>query len=55
MRERLITLICALGALLLFLTLFVRGESAGAPAGTAPTTAERGTNGLLGAFTWLSG
>src|SRR5579864_5942606 len=54
MRERLITLACALGALLLFATLFVRGHSAEPPA-TRPTTAETGRNGLAGAFRWLQG
>ena len=54
MRERLITLACALGALLLFVTLFLRGGAAGEPEGTVPTSAERGDNGLAGASTWLT-
>lgn len=55
MRERLITLACALGALALFLTLFVHvGEPEPAEA-SAPTTAERGANGLAGASLWLAG
>jgi len=52
MRERLTTLACALGALLVFATLFMRGgelEERAAP----PTTLERGGNGLLGARRWL--
>jgi len=53
-RERLVTLACALGALLLFATLFMRGHSAEQPA-TRPTTAETGRNGLAGAFRWLQG
>jgi hypothetical protein len=55
MKERLITLACALGALLLFITLFVRVGDARRPEVTVPTTAERGPNGLLGAQRWLSG
>lgn len=54
MRERLITLACALGALLLFATLFVRGEGL-QPRVTRPTSTERGGNGLRGAFLWLQG
>jgi len=53
-RERLITLACALGALLLFATLFVRGEGL-QPRVTRPTSLERGANGLRGAFLWLQG
>jgi hypothetical protein len=53
MRERLITLACALGALLLFVSLFVH-VGAPRPDVTVPTTAERGANGLLGALRWLS-
>lgn len=54
MRERLITLACALGALLLFATLFVRGEGL-QPRVARPTSVERGVNGLRGAFLWLQG
>jgi uncharacterized protein DUF4350 len=54
MRERLITLACALGALLLFVTLFLRGGDAGQPERTLPTSAEGGDNGLLGARNWLA-
>ena len=47
-RERVTTLVCALGALLVFVTLFLRGPmelSRGAP----PTTSERGDDGLFAA------
>jgi hypothetical protein len=54
MRERLITLACALGALLLFVSLFVHVGDVQRPEVTVPTTAERGANGLLGALRWLS-
>jgi hypothetical protein len=54
MRERLITLGCALAALLVFATLF-RGEAPGTQRGVRPTSAEREGNGLLGAMTWLRG
>jgi len=53
MRERLITLVCALGALLLFAALFVRGEGRDARRVALPTTVERHGNGLLGAMSWL--
>ena len=54
MRERLITLACALGSLLVFAALFVRGEEAGSRRVALPTTVERHGNGLLGAMSWLS-
>jgi hypothetical protein len=54
MRERLTTLACALGALLLFGTLFLRGGALAAPV-SQPTTVERADNGLLGALRWLQG
>ncbi len=54
MRERLITLGCALGALLLFITLFVRGAEAVRGDVSLPTTLERGDDGLLGARSWLA-
>jgi hypothetical protein len=54
MRERLITLGCALAALLVFATLF-RGGAPGTPRVVRPTTAERDGNGLMGAMTWLRG
>jgi hypothetical protein len=53
-RERLITLGCALGSLLLFTALFVRGEGAGSRRVALPTTVERRGNGLLGAMSWLT-
>ncbi len=53
MRERLITLGCALGALALFVTLFWRGSGAADTSAALPTTIERAENGLYGAFTWL--
>ncbi len=53
MRERLTTLACALGALLVFAILFVRTGPAGGREVSGPTTLERRGNGLLGAVTWL--
>jgi hypothetical protein len=52
-RERLTTLGLALAALLLFLTLFVRGGGFDSRTVSAPTSLERGENGLLGAMSWL--
>jgi hypothetical protein len=54
-RERLTTFACALGALLLFATLFLRGEETPEQRPLPPTTRERGDDGLLGAMTWLKG
>ncbi len=54
MRERLITLGCALGSLVVFAALFVRGEEAGSRRVALPTTVERHGNGLLGAMSWLT-
>ncbi|MGH8266095.1 MAG: DUF4350 domain-containing protein, partial [Steroidobacteraceae bacterium] len=54
MRERLTTLACALGALLLFVTLFVRGAGDGRLEVALPTSVERGDNGLAGAMSWLA-
>lgn len=54
MRERLVTLACALGALLMFLTLFVHGEYAASREETLPTSVERGDNGLFAARSWLT-
>jgi hypothetical protein len=51
-RERFTTLVCALGALLLFATLFVRGGGLERRA-ALPTTVEHGGNGLRGALLWL--
>jgi hypothetical protein len=53
MRERLITLVCALGSLLLFAALFVRGEGLDSRRVARPTTIERHGNGLAGAMSWL--
>jgi hypothetical protein len=53
MRERLITFGLALAALLLFLTLFVRGEAPDARPPSVPTSIDRGDNGLAGALAWL--
>ena len=55
MRERLTTLACALGALLLIGTLLLRGDTVAARRALPPTTLERSDNGLLGARTWLQG
>ena len=54
MRERLTTLALALGALLLFGTLFLHRGALSAPV-SQPTTAERADNGLLGALRWALG
>jgi hypothetical protein len=54
-RERLTTLACALGALLVFLTLFVHRGALEQPRTAPPTTVERGDNGLLAAMRWLQG
>jgi hypothetical protein len=53
MRERLVTLACALGAFVVFATMFLNGERfVGRPA-ALPTSVERGGNGLSGALAWL--
>jgi hypothetical protein len=52
-RERLNTLLCALGALLVFVTLFVRGGPVEMQRSAPPTTSERGDNGLYAARRWL--
>ncbi len=52
-RERLTTLGCALGSLLVCGMLFVRTGPPGERDLAAPTTAERRANGLLGAMSWL--
>jgi Domain of unknown function (DUF4350) len=54
-RERLITLLCALGALALFFTMFLRGNGLGGTGRDAPrpTTEERGGNGYHAAMEWL--
>lgn len=55
MKERLITLICALGALALFVAMFVKREGALGARNEVPrpTTAERRGNGYHAATTWL--
>ncbi len=53
MRERLITLALALGALLVFITLFIHTGQLGGPQVQLPTTIERGGNGFAGALGWL--
>jgi hypothetical protein len=53
-RERLTTLLCALGALALFITLFIHAAPVEAPEGAPPTSLERGGSGLSAARTWLS-
>jgi hypothetical protein len=52
-RERWTTLLCALGALAVFVTLFVHGPPADAPRAAPPTTLERGASGLYAAHAWL--
>jgi hypothetical protein len=53
MRDRFITLGCALGALFLFGTLLFRGDTLAARRAALPTSIERADNGLLGAASWL--
>ncbi len=54
MRERTVTLLCATGALALFLTLFMRGNGSMGPAeAPRPTTEERGGNGYHALLQWL--
>ena len=55
MRERLVTLGCALGALLLFATLFLGPGQLDRERAAPPTSEERGSSGLLGALRWLDG
>jgi hypothetical protein len=55
MRERFVTFGCALGALLLFGTLFLRSDTLAARRAAPPTTLERGANGLRGVASWLQG
>ena len=56
MRERLITLLCALGALALFFTMFLRQDTGVLSGKEAPrpTTEERGANGYFAAMQWLN-
>lgn len=55
MKERLITFICALGALALFFTMFLHEDSGGFGGADVPrpTTEERGVNGYQAAVQWL--
>jgi hypothetical protein len=54
MKERRITLVCALGALALFATLFLGGADEQRDRDVSrPTTEERGRNGYYGAMAWL--
>ena len=53
MRERLITLACALGALGLFLAMFLHGDQTSKGDVPRPITEERGPNGYHGALVWL--
>lgn len=55
MRERLDALACAIGALLLFGTLFWRGDAATTRRAALPTTLEQADDGFLGAASWLTG
>jgi hypothetical protein len=54
-KERLITLVCALGALALFFTMFLHkdGQGIGGKEIPRPTTEERGGNGYHAALQWL--
>jgi hypothetical protein len=54
-RERLITLFCALGALALFIAMFLRADDVtnGRGGVSAPTSEERRGNGYRGAMAWL--
>jgi hypothetical protein len=54
-KERLITFLCALGALALFFTMFLRKDDHGLAGGeiSRPTTEERGGNGYHAAMQWL--
>jgi hypothetical protein len=54
-KERWVTLACALGALALFLAMFLHGDDTANRRGdvASPTTAERGANGYHGAMMWL--
>jgi hypothetical protein len=53
MRERLITLLCALGALALFYAIFIAEPVPLDEKVSEPTTAERGNNGYLAALRWF--
>lgn len=55
MKERLVTLVCALGALALFMGMFFHRDEPGMGGKevTRPTTQERGANGYHAAMEWL--
>lgn len=55
MKERLITLLCALGAIALFMAMFMRGGGSIDRRNDVPrpTTAERRGNGYYAALSWL--
>ena len=54
MKERLVTLACACGALALFLAMFLHGDDSSASRQVPrPTTEERRANGYSGAMAWL--
>ena len=53
MRERVLTLACAVAALLLFATLFIRHDAFGPEEHSRPTSAETRGNGLLAVLKWL--
>jgi hypothetical protein len=55
MKERLVTLLCALGALALFLAMFLHGDGVtnGRDGVPSPTSEERRANGYHGAMVWL--
>jgi len=53
MKHRLITLLCAAGALALFYATFISSPSPVNEKVSQPTTTERGSNGYLAAFRWL--
>jgi hypothetical protein len=52
-RERLITLACAVAALLLFATFFIRHDAFGPGEQSRPTSAEPAADGLLAVLKWL--
>jgi hypothetical protein len=52
-RERLATLACALGAVLLLGTLVLRGDALAGRRASLPTSIEHADNGLLGLMSWL--
>jgi hypothetical protein len=53
MKDRLITLLCAVGAFALFYALFIGNEAGRAEEASRPTTSEHRENGYLGVVTWL--